>query len=84
MMIRIKFIKDEFDIEDDMVFNVDETPIYIKSKANYTLDLKGKRGPTVSTSFNKEKERVTFFLTINSDGTHLKPMIVVKGKKLKG
>lgn len=73
----------KYDIPKECVLNADETPPFMETNPNYTLDEKGKRGPTTVLSFNKEKQRINFMLTITSNGDHLKPFVVLKGKNVK-
>lgn len=78
----IKYLKNFYNIEDDLILNSDETPICVETSSNYSMDIKGTT-ETSKISFNKEKDRLTFMLTIRaSDGRHLKPYIMLKGKKV--
>lgn len=65
MMKCIKLLMVEFDITTDYVLNSDETPLFMESTSNYSLDEKGKpTNPIIQT--NNDKERITFLLTITS------------------
>lgn len=72
-----------YNISKELVLNADETPICLEPNINYSYDIKGKRDSPTVINFNLDKERISFLLTITSEGKHLKPYVVVKGKVVK-
>lgn len=69
-----------FGITANYVINADETPICLESHSNYTYDQKNNRDSIPVISFNKEKQRLSFLLSVTADGTYHKPFVVIKGK----
>lgn len=79
----VKSIMNLYNISKELVLNADETPICLEPNINYSYDIKGKRDSPTVINFNLDKERISFLLTITSEGKHLKPYVVVKGKVVK-
>ena len=83
-----------YEISNSCIANADETNICFYTKADYTLDIKGKKNITVNVA--KEFRRiqrmlysaptghvkhVTLMLTITADGRTLQPMLIFKEYK---
>lgn len=65
------------------IINSDETPIFLENNYNYTYDSKSKNDNVgIIQSCQKEKDRVSFLLSINAEGQYLTTYIVVKGKQV--
>ena len=56
---------------------MDETPIWMDMPGNYTLETKGTKTVTMTTT-GHEKERFTIKLAALADGTKLMPLVLFK------
>ena len=65
---------------DNMIINMDETPMYFDMTTNKTVNLKGAKTVSVR-STGADKRRLTAVLAATSDGKMLPPMIIFKGKR---
>ena len=63
---------------DDVIFNMDETPLSLNMPPNYTIAHKGKKTVIIRTQ-SQEKCRVSLILGIIADGNKLPPLIIFKG-----
>ena len=66
--------------DDDVIANIDETPININIPPNYTITKKGKKNMIIRTQ-GQEKCRVSILWTILADGQKLSPIVIFKGKE---
>lgn len=62
--------------DDDLIANIEETPININMPPNYTIT---KKNVIISTQ-GQEKCQCSILLTILADGKKLSPLIIFKGK----
>lgn len=65
---------------DNMIVNMDETPMYFDMTTNKTVNLKGAKTVSVR-STGADKRRLTVVLAATGDGKMLPPMIIFKGKR---
>jgi transposase-like protein len=80
----IQFCKKQFDsfaFIPSAVVNMDETPIWADMPSTTTVEQKGASTIPIRTT-GHEKKRITVALAIKSDGTKLKPYVVIPGKKV--
>jgi len=69
---------DEF--EDELIVNMDETPVYFDLVPNRTIDVKGRKSIRVRTTAS-DKRHLTVVLAVTAAGQTLPPMIIFKGKR---
>jgi len=62
----------------DVIFNMDETPLALNMPPNYTISRKGKKSVIILTQ-SQEKWWVSLVLGIIADGNKLPPLIIYKG-----
>jgi hypothetical protein len=65
----------EMHYTDDLIANMDETPININMPPNYTICKKGTKNIIILTQ-GQEKCRVSIMLTILANGEKLSPLVV--------
>ena len=63
---------------DDIIFNMDETPLALNMPPNYTISCKGKKTVIIRAQ-SQEKCKVSLVLGIIADGNKLPPLIILKG-----
>lgn len=74
-------VRKESKYPDNMIVNMDETPLYFDMTTNKTCTVNQKGAKTVSVrSSGAEKQRLTVVLAATGDGQMLPPMIISKGK----
>lgn len=66
--------------ENEEIYNMDETPVYIDMMQTRTISFKGEKNTEANSSGN-QKTRLTVALAINSAGKMLKAMVILKGLK---
>ena len=64
---------------DELIINMDETPIFFDMHRSSTINKKGAREVRVRGT-KGGKKRVTFVVGCSASGCMLKPMVIVKGK----
>lgn len=65
---------------DNMIVNMDKTPMYFDMTTKKTVNLKGAKTVSVR-STGADKRRLTVVLAATGDGKMLPPMIIFKGKR---
>lgn len=65
----------------DSIYAMDETAIWLDMPSATTLETKGSKEVPIRTT-GHEKSRITVCLTAKASGKKLKPLIVLKGKRL--
>ena len=70
--------EDEFD--DNLIINMDETPVYFNLVPGKTVNEKGAKSVLIRTTGN-EKRHFTVVLAVSANGDVLPPMIIFKGKR---
>jgi transposase-like protein len=68
------------DLNEEFIFNMDETPVYIDMMSNTTISFKGEK-TTEAVNTGNSKTRFTVVVTISSSGKLLKAMVIIKGRK---
>ena len=63
-----------------VIYNMDETPIYLESYSNKTIEKTGTKTVYINTH-GGEKMRLTLILCVNSKGEKLPPLLIFKGTK---
>lgn len=63
-----------------VIYNMDETPIYLESYSNKTVEKIGTKTVYINTH-GGEKMRLTLILCVNSKGEKLPPLLIFKGTK---
>jgi len=82
-----KFLSEFYDfhvsnkIEDCIICNIDETPIFLNMPSTTTIEKKVKKKIIINTQ-NQEKCRITVLLGIMADGFKLPPLIILKQRKM--
>ena len=61
---------------------MDETPIWADMPSKTTVDQRGLKTVPIK-SAGHEKQRMTVCLAIKADGSKMKPIVVIPGKKVK-
>ncbi len=78
-----KFVKDtreEMEFEEDMIINMDETPLYFDLVPGRIVDQKGTKSVIVRTT-GCDKRHLTVVLGVSAAGNVLPTMIIFKGKR---
>ena len=73
----VKALREAHGFSDDMIINMDETPIYFDMPSSHTVSKKGVREVRVR-STGAEKRRLTVILACTAAGSMLPPMIIFK------
>ena len=73
MMDKVKTLRERHNFPDDLIVNMDETPIFFDMQRAYTVHQKGSRE-------EGGKKRVTFVVSCAASSKMLEPMIIFKGK----
>lgn len=68
------------DFNADMIFNMDETPVYIDMLSSSTISFAGEK-TTEANGTGHDKTRFTVVLTVSAAGKILKTMVILKGLK---
>ena len=79
----LRTTREEEEIYNDMILNMDETPVFFDTVPNKTVDIKGTKTVKVRTT-RSEKRHVTLVLTVTASGEMLPPMVIFKGKRTIG
>ena len=79
MMDKVKTLRECHNFPDDVIVNMDETPIFFDMQRAYTVHRKGSREVSIRGT-KGGKKRVTFVVSCAASGKMLKPMIIFKGK----
>ena len=75
----MKTLRECHHFPDDLIINMDETPIFFDMHRPSTINKKGAREVRVQGT-KGGKKRVTFVVGCSASGCMLKPMVIVKGK----
>ena len=75
----VKALREIHQFPDNLIINMDETPIYFDMPKAHTIAKTGAREVRVRGT-KGGKKRVTFVVTCSAAGQMLKPMVVFKGK----
>ena len=75
----VKTLRVTHKFPDNLILNMDETPIFFDMPKNCTIAKSGAREVRVRGT-KRGKKRVTFIVTCSAAGQMLKPMVVFKGK----
>ena len=75
--------RNTFDFALGNVANMDETSIWADMRSKTTVDQRGLKTVSIK-STGHEKQRMTVCLAIKTDGSKMKPFVVIPGKKVKG
>ena len=79
LLDKIKTLRERHDFSEDLMVNVDETPIFFDMQRACTVHPKGAREVRIRGT-KGGKRRVTFTVSCTASGKMLKPMIIYKGK----
>ncbi|KAI3630572.1 hypothetical protein MIR68_012007 [Amoeboaphelidium protococcarum] len=77
-VVYVRYLMDEFSVEDDDAINMDETGVHFDMTSSTTVEIKGTQHVSVVSSSNSG--HCTVFLAVSLAGTKLKPLIVFKAK----
>jgi len=72
--------RDSYEFEDNLIINMDETPVYFDIVPGKTVDQVGTKSVRVRTT-GSEKRHITVVLSVAASGDVLAPMIIFKGKR---
>ena len=70
--------EDEFD--DNLIINMDETPVYFDLVPSKTVNQRGSKSVLIRTT-GSEKRHFTMVLAVAAGGDVLPPMVIFKGKR---
>ena len=73
-------IRYNFEIDKNLIVNMDETAIFFSCPGNKTIQKTGKKTVVIKTT-GQEHVRVTILLSISASGKKLKPLVIFKGTK---
>ena len=76
----VKEMREVHKFSDDMIINMDETPLYFDMPSSRTISKKGVREVRIR-STGAEKKRLTVILTCTASGIMLPPTLIFKGKR---
>ena len=74
-----KALREHHRFDENLIINMDETPIFFDMHHSQTVSYKGVREVRV-TGTKGGKKRITFAVTCTGGGQMLKPVVIVKGK----
>ena len=77
---KVKQLRRVHKFEDNLIINMDETPVYFDMPGSRTIERKGKKEVRVR-STGTEKRRFTAVLACKAAGVMLPPIIIFKGKR---
>jgi hypothetical protein len=75
----IRHIKEEHDIQDEFIINMDETPLFYEYLARKTIAVKGQKSVAIW-KHGYEKKMISLILTITAAGGLLPPSIILHRK----
>ena len=76
----VKALREAHKFSNDMIINMDETPLYFDMPSSHTISKKGLREVRIR-STGAEKRRLTVILACTAAGFMLPPMVIFKGKR---
>ena len=79
LMDEVKTLRQHHNFPDDLIINMDETPIYFDMPRSSTVSKKGAREVLIRGT-KGGKTRVTYVVSCTAAGQMLKPMVIFKGK----
>ena len=79
-IVKVKVMREAHKISDNLMINVDETPLYFNMPRSRTVSRKGVREVRIR-STGAEKRRLTVILACTAPGIILPPMIIFKGRR---
>ena len=76
----VKTMREAHKFSNEMIINMDETPLYFDMPWSHTVSKRGVREVRIR-STGAEKRRLTVILTCTASGIMLPPIIIFKGKR---
>ena len=76
----VKSKREENEFDDNMIINMDETPVYFDLQPSKTINKCGEKSVLIRTT-GSEKRHFTVVLAVAASGDMLPPMIIFKGKR---
>ena len=71
-------VRSLYNFDENLILNMDETPMWFDIPRNYTIARKGERQVRIRTG--SDKKRISVVLTCTASGEMLKPLLIFQGK----